>query len=225
MSHSSTLNLERVPPLSNRRKHPRRKPDQLIYVGIGTDNGGFVIDISEAGLSFQGIMPLSGGGQTVQVAFKLPGTNIPIRAEGQLVRPGNSEKGGGLRLLNLPAEAQLQLREWVERQGHAEAPASVDPDALPEPSEPTAGTNDWISSLTAKQERTSRGSFARGFRRGDAVYLCFGSSSGSKQGDRIGSGEEGGRWRGYFEENGAGRRRGEASGREAGTACGGGSAD
>ena len=153
MSHSSALNLERVPPLSNRRKHPRRKPDQLIYVGIGADNGGFVIDISEAGLSFQGIMPLSGGGQTVQVAFKLPGTNIPIRAEGQLVRPGNSEKGGSLRLLNLPAEAQLRLREWVEQQGPAEAPAEVDPDVQPGPSGPTTGTNDWISSLPAQQEK------------------------------------------------------------------------
>jgi TonB family protein len=153
MSHSSTLNLERVLPLSDRRKHPRRKPDQLIYVGMGTDNGGFVLDISEAGLSFQGIMPLSGGGQTVDVAFKLPGTNIPIRAEGQLVRPGNSEKGGGLRLLNLPAEAQLQLREWVERQEHAEAPASVNPDVWPGPIGPTTGTNDWISSLPPEQEK------------------------------------------------------------------------
>lgn len=152
MSHSSTLNLERVLPLTDRRKHPRRKPDQLVYVGMGTDNGGFVLDISEAGLSFQGIMPLSGGGQTVQVAFKLPGTNIPIRAEGQLVRAGNSEKGGGMRLLNLPAEAQLQLREWVERQGYAEAPASVDPDLWTGPSGPTTGTNDRISSLAAKQE-------------------------------------------------------------------------
>lgn len=143
---------ERVPQSANRRKHPRHKPEQLIYVGMGTDNGGFLLDVSEAGLSFQGIMPLSGGGQTVQVAFKLPGANSSIRAEGELVHPGNSEKGGGLKFLNLPVEAQLQLREWVERQEHREAPAPAHPDVLPERSDTRARTDDWIRSLGAKRE-------------------------------------------------------------------------
>jgi hypothetical protein len=82
MSELSTLSAERVPQPANRRKHPRRKPDQLMYIDMGGNNGGFVLDVSEAGLSFQGIMPLSGGGQTVQVKFKLPGANLPIQAEG-----------------------------------------------------------------------------------------------------------------------------------------------
>jgi len=90
---------------------------------MGGNNGGFVLDISEAGLSFQGIMPLSGGGQTVHVKFKLPGANTTIQAEGQLVHPGNSEMGGGLRLVNLTDEERLQLRAWVTRQENAETPA------------------------------------------------------------------------------------------------------
>jgi TonB family protein len=105
---------------------------------MGAKNGGFLRDVSEAGVCFQwfpGIMPLRGG-QTVQVKFKLPGTDISIEAEGQFVRHGNSEKGGGLRLLNLPAEVQLQIREWVARREHADAAISSEPGVLPEPSGP-----------------------------------------------------------------------------------------
>ena len=123
MSQLSALSAERVPQPANRRKYPRRKPDQLIYIDMGGSNGGFLLDLSENGLSFQGIMPLSGGGQTVHVKFKLPGTNATIQAEGQLVHPGNSEMGGGLRLVNLTAEEQLQLRAWVTREEPAERPA------------------------------------------------------------------------------------------------------
>lgn len=121
MSQISTVSAERIPQPANRRKYPRRKPDQLIYIDMGGSNGGFLLDVSEAGLSFQGIMPLSGGGQTVHVKFKLPGANVPIQAEGQLVHPGNSAMGGGLRLVNLTVEERLQLRAWVTQQEHAES--------------------------------------------------------------------------------------------------------
>jgi TonB family protein len=132
MSELSTLSAERVPQPANRRKYPRRKPDQLIYIDMGGSNGGFVLDVSEAGLSFQGIMPLSGGGQTVHVKFKLPGAGTTIQAEGQLVHPGNSEMGGGLRLVNLTAEEQQQLRAWVTRQEDAERPVPVEAEPVSE---------------------------------------------------------------------------------------------
>ena len=101
---------------------------------MGANNGGFLLDVSEVGVCFQwfpGIMPLRGG-ETVQLKFKLPGMNIPIEAEGQFVRHGDSQKFGGMRFVNLPAEVRPQIRKWVARQEHAEAAISGDPGVLPE---------------------------------------------------------------------------------------------
>lgn len=103
MSLPSARSAEPVPRPTNRRKHPRRKPDQLVYIDMGANNGGFLLDLSEAGMGFQGMMSLKDG-EVVRVRFKLPGTNLSIQAEGQFVHPGSSEKGGGLKFLNLPAE-------------------------------------------------------------------------------------------------------------------------
>lgn len=111
-SHSSQSAVQ----TAERRKSPRRKPRQLVYIDIGENNGGFVLDVSEGGVCFQGMMSLSDG-ETVKLRFKLPGTDVSIRAEGQFIRPGNSEKGGVLKFLNLPPELKLQLREWIATGG------------------------------------------------------------------------------------------------------------
>ena len=151
MSLPSAPSTEPVRQPPCRRKHARSKSDQWVYIDMGAKDGGFLRDVSEGGVCFQwfpGIMPLRDG-QTLQVKFKLPGTNASIEAEGQFVRHGTSEKGGGLRLLNLPAEVQRQIREWVERQEHTEADISRDPGVLPEPSGPITVTRDSVSSLAA----------------------------------------------------------------------------
>jgi TonB family protein len=152
MSLPSAPSVEPVRRPAGRRKHARSKSDQWVYIDMGAKNGGFLRDVSEGGVCFQwfpGIMPLRDG-QTLQLRFKLPGTNALIEAEGQFVRHGTSEKGGGLRLLNMSAEVQRQIREWVARQEHMEAPISGDLGVLPEPSGPITGPEDSVSSLAAE---------------------------------------------------------------------------
>ena len=152
MSLPSAPSTEPVRQPASRRKHARRKSDQWVYIDMGAKNGGFLRDLSEGGVCFQwfpGIMPLKDG-QTLQVKFKLPDKNAPIEAEGQFVRHDTSENGGGLRLLNLPAEVQRQIREWVARQEHTEADVSGDPSVLPEPSGPITVVHASVSSLAAR---------------------------------------------------------------------------
>ncbi len=56
----------------NRRMYPRRRIERLAYVDFGPDNGGMLIDISEGGLSFQGVGRMSKG-QPLHLRFTLPG--------------------------------------------------------------------------------------------------------------------------------------------------------
>lgn len=108
----SSKPTEPVPQTPNRRQHPRRKPDDLTYLNMGPDNGGFLLDVSETGVGFQGIISLQDG-QVMDVRFKLPGSKTPMRATAQFVRSGISEKGGGLRFAELPEEGREQIRRWV----------------------------------------------------------------------------------------------------------------
>ncbi len=113
---------------TERRKYPRHKPRQLVYVDIGENNGGFILDVSEGGVCFQGVASLNDG-EIVKIRFKLPGSSTSIRTEGQFIRAGSSEKGGALKFLNIPSEVQMQLREWIALSGRPQSP-SGDTDVL-----------------------------------------------------------------------------------------------
>jgi len=76
----------------------RRKCDRLAYVDCGPDNGGILLEISEAGLSFQGVGALAEG-EFLAVRFALPGMAQVIQAKGQLVWTNASKRGGGVRFL------------------------------------------------------------------------------------------------------------------------------
>ena len=101
----------------NRRHFQRRRLDRLAYVDFGPDNGGMLIDVSEGGLSFQGVGPV-GRGQPLQLRFTLPGANSkPIEATAELVWTNSTGKGGGLQFLEISDEARVRLQEWISMGG------------------------------------------------------------------------------------------------------------
>ena len=99
-------------PAKERRKHQRREPRELVYIDLGPDNCGFILDVSEGGISFKGISSLRDG-QMLKVRFRLPGTEFSIEAEGQFVRPADATNSSVLKFLNLPDEVRTKIREWV----------------------------------------------------------------------------------------------------------------
>jgi TonB family protein len=96
----------------NRRLYARRRFEQLTYATFGPGNGGILLNISEGGLSFQGV-GIVAKDQFVRLNFKLPGMNTHIEATGQVVWSTESGKGGGLRFPDLPEETRQRVREWI----------------------------------------------------------------------------------------------------------------
>jgi hypothetical protein len=43
----------------DRRQTPRTKLVEIAYIGMGPENGGLVLDVSDGGLSFHGTCPRS----------------------------------------------------------------------------------------------------------------------------------------------------------------------
>ena len=83
----------------DRRRNARFRVKSIAYVDLGPDNGGTLMDVSEGGISFQGIQPLQTG-QVLPAKIKLPGTQQSIKATGQITWLNESRKGGGMRFVN-----------------------------------------------------------------------------------------------------------------------------
>jgi TonB family protein len=116
----------------NRRLFVRRRLDRLAYVDFGPDNGGMLIDISEGGLSFQGVGPV-GQGQRLRLRFTLPGLKSkPIEATVEVRWSNSSSKVGGLQFVEITEDARQRLQQWISMDGlnvtdTVRRPASVIP--------------------------------------------------------------------------------------------------
>jgi periplasmic protein TonB len=104
----------------------RKRFETLTYVDLGPDNGGMLIDISEGGVSFQGVKPLETD-ELLHIVFKLPNINDSIRGTGQVAWLNDSGKGGGLRFVELPQTAGHLIKEWVKPQSGSHDPAEKTP--------------------------------------------------------------------------------------------------
>jgi TonB family protein len=116
---SAPLDRNQQSKSENRRVHVRRRIEQLTYAKFGPDNGGILINLSEGGLSFQGV-GVVGRDELLHVNFTLPGMPPQIEATGQVVWSNDSGKGGGLRFLDLNEETRNRIKEWIARNGSPE---------------------------------------------------------------------------------------------------------
>ncbi len=128
----SSPTLER--PVKNKtpRRFERHRVDSLMYVGLGPDNGGFPINISEGGMAFQGIRPLEID-QEISITLRLEGVAQPVTATARIVWLTASRKAGGLQFLDLPEASRRLIKAWVSGQqqggGSKNGPgAAISPD-------------------------------------------------------------------------------------------------
>ena len=101
-----------APRTTERRAHPRRRLDQLVYIGFGPDTGGVLLDVSEGGLRCQIVGAVVEGG-LCHLKFALPGRPSAIESDGQVVWSNKSRQGGGVRLLGLREDVRQQLQQWI----------------------------------------------------------------------------------------------------------------
>ncbi len=96
-----------------RRRSPRKKPDQLASVDLEADNVAIVLDASEGGLSFQAATPVEQSGP-FRFLFSLEAADR-MEATGELAWTDETKRVGGLRFTHLPEDARELIRKWVAR--------------------------------------------------------------------------------------------------------------
>ena len=134
---------------SERRKFPRKKPDQLSYVNLENDNGGMLLDLSESGLGFHVVSPLDAPEGKLRFWFSVKSIDR-IEATGQLIWSDEARKSGGVKFVGLPESALKQIRAWLA--APAAAQEIIDPTLLASPiaAEPTV--SDPVSDFDARAE-------------------------------------------------------------------------
>src|SRR5579862_2503593 len=95
----------------NKRTIVRRRTQQLVYLELGRENGGVMLNLSEEGCGFQAITPVKIG--ETRFGFQINGGRR-IAGDAEIVWADESGVMGGLRFLNLPPEARKEIRSWLE---------------------------------------------------------------------------------------------------------------
>ncbi|HXP80843.1 MAG TPA: TonB family protein [Verrucomicrobiae bacterium] len=111
-----------APPIAERpartrtpRRVARHRVAGLMYLDLGSGNGGFPINISEDGMAFQGVVPLEQD-QEICVKFKLDGIDETVTATAKIVWLTETRKGGGLQFIDLPEASRRHINDWIALQ-------------------------------------------------------------------------------------------------------------
>src|SRR5215813_95033 len=117
---------------------PLQKPQQLVYVELGPDNGGMVLGICEQGLSFRAVAPLKAEGP-VYFTFALD-EKTRLNGAGEIAWSEDGGKSGGLKFTNISQQFRETLQAWLASEakpkaiGREVAPAAALPlDSLAAP--------------------------------------------------------------------------------------------
>jgi hypothetical protein len=104
---------------ADRRQNPRTKLAEIAYIGMGPENGGLVLDVSEGGLSFHSVAPIQRD-EKVQFLLSLRG-HSRIEGTGEVVWTNNIGTVCGLKFTSLSPGALEHLNNW-KAQANSSAP-------------------------------------------------------------------------------------------------------
>ncbi len=116
------------PGTSERRAHPRHRPQPFAYLKVGEHNGGIVMDASEGGLQMAAANSLAPE-KIVRLSLQLSASAEPVEVEARVVWLSESKKTGGFEFVSLTDEARDQIREWLS--GEAGKDQFLGPMAVP----------------------------------------------------------------------------------------------
>lgn len=133
----------------DRRQAPRTKLAEIAYIGMGPENGGLVLDVSDGGLSFHSVAPVRQA-ETINFLLSLRG-HSRIEGAGEVVWTNEMKTVCGLRFTSLSAGAREYLNNWTN-QSRMAAPArkkalSPVPRAIPD----TQHSPGSLASVATKQ--------------------------------------------------------------------------
>jgi hypothetical protein len=113
------------------KQFARKKPDQLVYLELGSGNGGMLLSISEEGFRFRAVSPLRPNG-LMPFAFSFDGTRR-LQGIGEVEWLEDDGKSGGMRFVEVSPDFRSELDQWLAldpprgRSGRETTPAPANP--------------------------------------------------------------------------------------------------
>ena len=96
-----------------RRRDPRTKLVEIAYIGMGPENGGLVLDVSDGGLSFHAVAAVEQA-ETIRFLLSLRG-HSRIEGAGEVVWTNETRTVCGLRFTSLSGGAREHLNNWTNQ--------------------------------------------------------------------------------------------------------------
>jgi TonB family protein len=106
-------------PVKDRRLHARQRVSSLTYVDLGENNGGIVLNVSEAGIRIQAAAAMELG--PISLRLQLPGTRKRLELNAEVIWVGPSRKEAGLYFVELSEDARGEIRKWMAQEASPEA--------------------------------------------------------------------------------------------------------
>jgi TonB family protein len=106
------VNPSHAEAILDRRFYPRKRILPLGYVQLGDKNGGIALNVSEVGLSLIAANVLLED-NLPSIRLQFPGKSRWVDVKGEIVWRSESKKEAGVRFVDLPEGARLQLRNWL----------------------------------------------------------------------------------------------------------------
>jgi hypothetical protein len=132
---------------ADRRQSPRTKLVEIAYIGMGPENGGLVLDVSDGGLSFHAVAPVKPA-ETLHFLLSLRG-HSRIEGSGQVVWTNETRTVCGLRFTSLSDGAREHLNNWT-KQARMPATARGKP-VSPAPSAPAQNVAPPVQPMAPEQ--------------------------------------------------------------------------
>lgn len=110
-----TASSESAPRPSERRSASRHTVTAIIYVHLGSDNGGIVINLGTGGVAFQAAMRLTAQKDST-LNVRLRGSGLDVQLVGEIVWLGASHKEAGICFKDPSSKQQQDIANWIVRQ-------------------------------------------------------------------------------------------------------------
>jgi len=119
-----------APRPDERRRNPRHTASAIVYVHLGPDNGGIIINLGIDGVACQAARKLNAKKNTI-LNVRLRGSGLDVNLIGEIIWQGASQKEIGICFKDLPAGQQQEIANWIAQQ---EQPSKTSEfDDLPQP--------------------------------------------------------------------------------------------
>ena len=115
----------------SQKSFAQKKPDQLVYLELGSGNGGMLLSVSEDGFRFRAVSPLRPNG-LMPFAFSFDGRHR-LQGIGEVEWLEDDGKSGGMRFVEVSPEFRSAIHQWIAldsslpHPGREETPAARTP--------------------------------------------------------------------------------------------------